>query len=171
MAPLRHAVSLIDGEDGEICALQQGECALLYQPLRRNIEDIKLAVRQRSLDLLHFAPGQRGIEECGADADFLQRIHLILHERNQRRDDDTCAVTDERGDLIAERLAAARWHQREHVAPLQQGADDGFLMQTERLVAERFFQDRLRILHGWHCPRFQTHSLPLWHLGQSLRCR
>ena len=42
-----------------------------------------------------------------------QRRHLVLHQRDQRRDDDARARADQRGDLVADRLAAAGRHQHE----------------------------------------------------------
>jgi hypothetical protein len=38
------------------------------------------------------------IEESRAHADFGQRIHLVLHQRDQRRDDDADAVAQQRGN-------------------------------------------------------------------------
>ena len=45
-----------------------------------------------------------------------ERVDLILHQRDQRRHDDADARPHERGDLVAERLAAAGRHQHERVA-------------------------------------------------------
>jgi len=48
---------------------------------------------------------QRGIQKRGGNAAGLQRIHLVLHQRNQRRNHHRQAVARERGELETERLA------------------------------------------------------------------
>ena len=77
-----------------------------------------------------------------------QRLHLVLHERDERRDDDAGARPDKRGDLVAQRLAAAGRHQDQRVAAPDDVLDDLLLLPAERLVAEHAVQDRLRAL----CP-------------------
>ena len=47
----------------------------------------------------------------------LQRLDLVLHQRDERRDDDRQVVADQRGQLVAERLARAGRHHDERVAP------------------------------------------------------
>ena len=53
--------------------------------------------------------------EQPAHAELAQRFDLILHERDQRRDDQGEAVKDQRRDLIAQRFAAAGGHQDQRV--------------------------------------------------------
>ena len=53
----------------------------------------------------------------------VERVDLILHERDQRRDDDRDAVQQERRQLVAEALARARGEDRERAAARQQGLD------------------------------------------------
>ena len=48
-----------------------------------------------------------------------ERLDLILHERDERRDDDREVVAQERRQLVAERLAGAGRHNDEHVAACQ----------------------------------------------------
>ena len=60
----------------------------------------------------------------------------IVHQRDQRRDDERRSVSDERGKLVAERLAGARRHHRKRVAPLDDSADDLFLDPAEVIETE-----------------------------------
>ena len=43
----------------------------------------------------------RGIEERRSHAYGEQCIHLVLHQRDERRDDDACALPHESRDLVA----------------------------------------------------------------------
>src|SRR3970282_2597541 len=61
--------------------------------------------------------------------------------RDERRDDEPGPLADERGDLIAERLAAAGRHEHERVAAGERGVDDGFLEAAEFGVAEDVAQE------------------------------
>jgi hypothetical protein len=65
-----------------------------------------------------------------------QRVDLVLHQRDQRRDHDPDAVADQRRDLVAQRLAAAGRHQHQRVATADDVADDLLLATPERVVAE-----------------------------------
>ena len=49
---------------------------------------------------------------CSAASD---RIHLILHQSDQWRDDDRGALADQGGQLVAEGLASAGRHKHEGV--------------------------------------------------------
>ena len=56
----------------------------------------------------------------GRDAASLQAIHLVLHQGDERRDDDgRCSPRSGGGSLVAERLAAAGGHDDEGVAALR----------------------------------------------------
>ena len=52
------------------------------------------------------------------DAARSQRVHLVLHEGDERRDHDRGALEQERGQLEAERLAGAGGHHRDEVPAL-----------------------------------------------------
>ena len=58
MAPLRHAVRFVDGEQGDLAARQQRQEATGQQPLRGDIEHVQLASEQFALD----AAGGLGIQ-------------------------------------------------------------------------------------------------------------
>ena len=52
-----------------------------------------------------------------------QEVDLVLHQRDQRRDDQRHAVEQQRRQLVAERLAAAGREHRQRAAPGQQRLD------------------------------------------------
>ena len=118
------------------------------KPLGRNVEDVEAtggdAVLQRRL----LAIVERRVEKGGLDAGLRQRLDLILHERDQRRDDDAGAGAHERGDLVAQRLAAAGRHQRQRVAAGDHRRDDVRLVRAEVAEAEYVGQNLPRTIEG-----------------------
>src|SRR5262249_7571350 len=90
----------------------------------------------------------RGVEEVGADPELAQRLHLVGHERDERRDDHSGARPDQRRDLVAQRLAAARRHEHERVTAGDDVADDLLLLAAEGALAERPVQDGRRAVRA-----------------------
>ena len=84
VAPLRHAMRLVDGEQRDLGVGQHVERAILHEPLRRDVEQLQRAGLDAVLDVQNLLPGQRRIEEGGFDAGFQQRVDLVLHQRDQR---------------------------------------------------------------------------------------
>jgi hypothetical protein len=74
-----------------------------------------------------------------------QRLHLVLHQGDQRRDDQREVGPHQRGELVAERLARARRHHDQHVAVGQCGVDRLALARPERREAEQLAQRRARL--------------------------
>ena len=94
-------------------------------------------------------PRRRGRDSPAASEEFrnvaatprgLQRVHLIFHQRDERRDDDGESGPHERGKLEAERFAAAGRQQGEDVLARERVADDFLLQRAERSEAEELFQ-------------------------------
>ena len=85
----------------------------------------------------------------------VQLVHLVLHQRNQRRHHDRRARQQERGQLEAERLAGTGRHHREHVVPVQHGAHEILLAGAKRRVTEIAVETREKIHDGFcrrnHC--------------------
>jgi len=105
MAPLRNAMSLVDGEQRDLRAADQLTETRRHDTLGRDIEKIERAVADGAADVEKFLAAKRGIQRGGVDPDLLQRLHLIAHQRDQRRNDDADAIAAERRNLEAERLA------------------------------------------------------------------
>ena len=146
--PLRHAVRFVDGKQADARSLKQVEEARRHQPFGRDVDEIQPPRSQVSLDLGGLGARQRGVEVCSAHAGLFQRGHLILHQRDQRRNHNACAlpapVPHERRDLIAERFAAAGRHQHEAIAAVRHMGDDFRLWAAESAVAEHIVQHRMR---------------------------
>ena len=76
----------------------------------------------------------RAVQLRRRDAARGQAVDLVLHQRDQRRDDDGDAVVQERRHLVAERFAAAGRQDYERVAPLQHRGHGLFLQRTEHAL-------------------------------------
>ncbi len=134
--PLGHAVRLVDGEKRDLATVEQSQRRLRPQAFRRQVEQVKLPREERRLDQPALAGVLRGIEDARPHAEDGQGVDLILHERDERRDDDARSGAHERGNLVAQRLAATGRHEHERVAAGDDVIDDLPLAVTERLVAE-----------------------------------
>jgi hypothetical protein len=62
------------------------------QALGRDVEQVELTVEQRRSVAPLRARIERGVEERRAHAELAQRVDLVLHQRDQRRDDDAGAL-------------------------------------------------------------------------------
>ena len=142
--PLRHAVRLVDREHRDLGGVEQPQGGVGPQPLRREVEQVELAGPELLLDDVAGPRVLRRVEEVGADAELAQRLHLVLHEGDERRDDDSGARPHQRGNLVAQRLAAAGRHQHKRVVARDDVRDDLLLLAPERVVAEHAVQDRRR---------------------------
>ena len=69
-----------------------------------------------------------------------QLVDLILHQRDQRREDERRLGPQHRRELVGERLARAGGHQRERVAALDGRAHDLLLAGPELVEPEQSSQ-------------------------------
>ncbi|MNN08191.1 hypothetical protein D3C81_1210410 [compost metagenome] len=87
MAPLRDAVRLVDGNarDGQPAHFLAEPVQL--QSFRGHIQQLDLAAASRPDAVVHFLARQRTVDVGRRDAHRRERIHLVLHQRDQRRHD------------------------------------------------------------------------------------
>ena len=116
MPPLRHAMRFVDGKQRNLRGLEQIEAARRHQALRCDIDQVDAAGAHQALDARRFFVGLGRIQERGAHAQFGQRIHLILHQCDQRRDDHADAIAQQGGNLVTQGLAAAGGHEHQRIA-------------------------------------------------------
>ncbi len=143
--PLRHAMGLVDRKQGDVSAAEQGKAARRQQPLRRDVEQIQIAGDEPRLDRGGFFKGQRGIQHRRPDAGLEQACDLVAHQRDQRRDDDAAALSQQGRQLIAQRLAAAGRHQHQAIAAVRDMPDDLFLRAPKARQAEHGIQHGKRV--------------------------
>ena len=149
VAPLAHAMRFVDGEQAEQAAFEQRvhlrQKAPIRHALRRRVQQSDFTAQQAPLDVAGFFAGQGGVEEGGVHARFVQRAHLVVHQRDQRRHHHGDAVPRSLArngrDLVAKRFAAARGHEHQRIATCGHTVDDGLLRATKGVVAKNFAQD------------------------------
>jgi hypothetical protein len=132
VAPLAHAVRLVDREQAQGARW----CRSSSRPRKRGVFSRSGAayssVRRRSagaLDVLGGVPVERGVQEGGRHAGFVERADLVVHQRDQRRDHQMVtplpgALAGDGRNLVAQALAAAGGHQHQRVAAGGDVVDD-----------------------------------------------
>ena len=140
VSPLRHAMRLVDRKQGDPRAAEQSKAARRQQPLRRDIEQVKITREQPRLDLGGFVERERGIQRRRLDAGLEQARDLVAHQRDQRRDHDAAALSQEGWQLIAQRLAAPGRHQHQAIAAVCDMPDDRLLLAPKGRQAEHGIQ-------------------------------
>lgn len=75
------------------------------------------------------------------DTEFVQSAHLVLHQRDQGRDDETRAIPDQRRDLVARGFTAAGRHQHKGNATAHDGIDRRRLVFAELSEAKDVSKD------------------------------
>ena len=97
--------------------------------------------------------GQRRIDEMRHTivvTHLADGIDLILHQSDERRDDDGHPFHEKRRQLVAKRFAAACRHQHKHIVPRKQAANDGFLIVLETLKAKVLLEWLAQIYFSRH---------------------
>ena len=110
MPPLAQAVRLINGQQGDGHAAQQAHEALLRKAFRSNINNLQTSGAQIPHHLSVFVRAQGGVDRGSGDVALLQGIHLVLHQRDEGRNDNREAGAAQGRELVAEGFAAARGH-------------------------------------------------------------
>ncbi|MCY1544706.1 hypothetical protein D9M68_806060 [compost metagenome] len=141
MAPLRHAVRLVDGEQGDVQALQEGQHARLHQALRRQVEHLDLAAVDPLGNLALLFGVQGGVQGHRRHTQLIEGSDLVVHQGDQRRHHHRQAVTQQRRHLKAQGLAAAGRHQHQGVAAARHAFDDRTLTATEAVITKDVFKD------------------------------
>ena len=139
--PLRHTVRLVDREQRDVQPVQEVLRPLHPEPLGRQVEQVQFAGQGRPLGRRPLVGRDARVQEAGAHPERLHRGHLVVHQRDQRRDHDPDPRTHHGRNLIAQRLTAAGGHQDERVPAIDDVVDDLLLVAAERVVAERQAQD------------------------------
>jgi hypothetical protein len=93
VTPARDAMRFVDREQRYPAAAQQFQEARHDQPLRRHVEKIQHPVARRPLDRARLAGWQRGMQGGGPHPRLPKRVDLVLHQRDQRRDNNAEART------------------------------------------------------------------------------
>jgi hypothetical protein len=132
VAPLADAVRFIDRDQRTGQTAQQARKAVRVQALRRDVKQTKAAAGSCAQPTLQLFRTERRSQKRGRNATFSQRVHLILHERNERRNHQSGATGDHSRQLIHEALAAACGRDVQQTPVREQRVDRALLPGTER---------------------------------------
>ena len=119
--------------------------------LRGDVDELQLRVRRvaLSVDRRDFCRRSIAGERGTGNSQGAELLSLIENQRAERRDDESDAVVEHRGQLIAERFAPAGGHEHEKMKTSFHGAVDRFLLvRTESSQSEervKAFEHRLRV--------------------------
>ena len=138
---------LVDGDKRDLKLLRKGAEAVGQQPLGRDIKQLICAIARVAVRLAQLVQTHGAVDAPGGDARVPQRHDLILHERDQRRDDERHPRQQQGGQLIAEAFPAARRHHAERVAPGKHRVDQRLLSRTECRKAKILPQHR-KLVHA-----------------------
>ena len=139
-------MGLVDCEERDLHARELRHEALVVEALRRHVEQAELAPAQPLRHVPHLVQREARVDTRGRDAERRERVDLVLHERDQRRDDHGHAVQQEGRKLIAQALTRARRENRERAAPGQQGGDHVGLARAEVREAEALGEQAARVV-------------------------
>ena len=150
--PLADAVRLVDRDEADAARRQKGEegvASVADKPLRRHVQERVAALAQACDDGGLLASVERAVVEHGRDAVADQRVHLILHQRDERGDDQGEAGANDGRRLKAQRLAAAGRQHDQRVAVREDGGHRFALKRPERRVSPVAGDGVLKVRHGF----------------------
>ena len=156
MPPLANTMRLVNRHQAEqatlMQAVQHGQKTRRQDALGRGVQQHQLAREQVTLDPPGFVAVQRAVQKGRGHAGFVQRAHLVVHQRNQRADHQrhalTGAVPGDGGHLVTQALAAAGGHQHQRITALHHLFDHRRLLAAEGGIAEDLLQDVDRVGRG-----------------------
>ena len=134
VSPLADAVRLVDGDELHVALREQRQepvAALADQPLRRHVEQPVAPLAQAGRHRRLLVRAERAVVERRRHAVADERVDLILHQRDERRDDHAQPRPHQRRRLEAERLAAAGRQHDDRVAAREDGVHRLALQRTE----------------------------------------
>ncbi len=146
VAPLADAMGLVDGDEAKRRGAQPLEGPGLQEPLGREVDQVEPAGRQAPPGGVAVLGAEPGIHPRGRHPQLPQRLHLVAHQGDQRRDHQADAGPQHSGDLVADALAAAGRQHRQGVAAGENLADHLALQAPEVGVAEGPAQDVARVV-------------------------
>ena len=132
-------MSLIYCVETDLYTLQKVHILVLLQTLRSQIQQLGPACQHIVLYRIDLTPTQTRVDEMCHTLFFRvvsHGVNLVLHQRNQRRDNNCHSVHDQGWQLETQTLSATRRHEHKSVFPLDNITDDGFLIAFERVKPE-----------------------------------
>ena len=146
MPPFGHAMRLVDRDQRQHFLVDQLAESLGRRPLGRDIEQVEIAVAEPLDRLLRGFASARG-QRRRLDAIALGRSDLVVHQRDQRRDDQRGPAPRQRRQLVAERLARPGRHHRQRMLARHHPLDHLLLHPAKVGKAEPVVEN---LMHAGH---------------------
>ena len=149
MPPFADAVGLVHHQPGGTPIGPLGPKLLSPQHFGGHVQEAELAggegLERSASDVPRRCRCQLGCGQTPAP----ERVHLVLHERYERADDQRGSGSHQGRELKADGLPRTGWEDGEYVAPQEHGVDDRPLEPTKSRVAVETQKRGLRRLHAW----------------------
>ena len=143
VAPGGNAVGLVDGDQRQGTPAEAFEQGASEEAFGGHVQEFETAVR-------HLVAGgglgvlvEFGVQGGGFNAELAEGSDLVVHQGDERRDDQAHAVAAQRGQLVAEALAATGGHEHQRVAARHDTLDAGRLQTAKAAKAEHPAEDLL----------------------------
>ena len=134
-------MGFVDGEEGERDLPEPFGGAVHESALGGDVDEAVFAGDGFLFEFAAVGFEDGAVEEDGGDAHLAELRDLVLHEGDERGDDDGgAAFLEHGGKLVAERFAASGGHDDADVAARGEGADDFFLAGAEGVIAPVAFE-------------------------------
>ena len=161
VAPGGDAVGFVDGDEGGFALGEHlGEAGDAHA-LGGDEEEVEVAGEVVAAGLAGVFAGEAGVDAGDAEAEGGELGGLVVHEGDERGDDERGAAAGEGGELVAEALAGSGGHDEQDVAAGGGGFADGLLVGAEVAVAEDAVEELGEGL-GWlergHCFVLSSHG-------------
>ena len=134
--PLGDAVRLVDREQVDAALLDRAQEDVRAEALGRAVDDPRLAAAHLGERAAHRLLAHRRGDHRHRVPGRVEPPPLVVHQRDQRADDDRQVLGRQAGELVAEALAAAGRHHDQRVAPRQRRLDGLALPGPPALEAE-----------------------------------
>ena len=148
VSPLRDAMRLVDRKGTHIPIAEIFLPVVEHEALGRGVEQAELPLVQPAQSGFAVRDLERRIQKCRCDSSRFKLVHLILHQRDQRRNHHGQTFSQQRWKLEAKRFPPSGRQQRKCIAPGQRGLDDLALERTEFVIAECLLQRFLNVVHS-----------------------
>ena len=139
MPPLGHAVRFINDEHRNGQALHEGCKEFVFQAFRRNIDESNPTSADGGEAGLGLFKGTLAVDIRRRYLLVDQAVDLVLHEGNERRNDQGHAGHHQGRQLEADRLSCPSRHDGQTVAAIEEGLDNFMLARPERRIAKILF--------------------------------
>jgi hypothetical protein len=137
----------VDGEENRPQLHEEPAEVGVLQALRRHEEELDGAGSELALDEIAVVLGLRAVQAGSGNSPTAKGVDLILHQRDEGRDDESHPIEDERRKLVAKTLAGAGRHHRQYRPTGQHAADDLELARSKVGVAEVLLKQRVKLTH------------------------